>query len=79
MNNFTKATKKQAVRLLDQGHRVIAISSKLNPRAFNGAFTFTLEKGLITDSWIKQFKYYNCNKECGTGINFFSITSDGGN
>lgn len=73
MNNFTKVTRKQAVRLLDQGHRVIAIASKLNPSAFNGAFTCTLENGLITDSWIKQFKYYNCNKECGTGVSFYQV------
>lgn len=75
MNNFTKVTKKQAVRLLDQGHRVIAIASKLSPTAFNGAFTCALEKGSVTDSWIKQFKYYNCNKECGTGVSFYKMSA----
>lgn len=73
MNNFTKVTRKQAVRLLDQGYKVVAIASSLRPTAFISTFTCTLKKGLVTDSWIKQFKYYNCNKECGKGVSFYQV------
>lgn len=73
-----KLTKQQAIKALKNGLFVGAIASKLNPHAFNNAFVVVLHKdfignSMISDSWCKSFKWYNCNAETGTGINFYLV------
>ena len=74
-----KITKTQAIKALNNGQFVGAIASKLNPYAFNNAFVVVLHKdyignNAISESWINQFKYYNCNKESGQGISFYEVS-----
>ena len=73
-----KLTKRQAVKALNDGFTIGAISSKLNPHFGNNCFVVTLNKefetnNAITESWINSFKWYNCNKESGQGISFYMI------
>ena len=74
MHNLTKVTKIQAVKALRSGLSVAAIASKMNPNFGDGMFLCILDKGTVLDKcWVNRFKYYNCNKEQGTGINFYII------
>jgi len=75
---YNKITRAQAISQTNKEFTVVACASKLNPYFLDGVFTYRIEKGTINDTWIKQFKYYNCNKECGTAISFYSVTSNKG-
>lgn len=71
---YTKITRKQAIARANKGLQVVACASNLNPYFNYGIFTSNIEAGGIDDSWIKRFKYYNCSKESGHGISFYSVT-----
>lgn len=74
MHNLTKVNKVQAAKALKTGLSVAAIASLMNPSYGDGMFLCQLDKNTVLDNnWVNRFKYYNCNKEQGTGIHFYII------
>ena len=70
--NWKEVSKAKAVSLFNNGQKVYALTSKLNPE------NMWMKPSLISSEWetsidgfVNAYRYYNCNKECGMGVKFY--------
>jgi hypothetical protein len=71
---YTAIPKKKAMRLVKLGTPVFAAASKINPAGLMGVITVSasLEGKSAWHQFEKEFKWYNCNTECGTGVSYYT-------
>lgn len=73
--NYERITKAQAREIHEQGGRVYILPSKANICSMWWNPPPDIPSDRNFNKFINEYLYYNCNKETGTGLAFFTITS----